>query len=94
MRVYVCVCVCVCVKRGREREGERERQDGNGSHGDQVVLMSKMADMNTSDHMWSREVTALGLSETVVAALLAPRVPLKHTQWQTARLNTLNALDE
>ncbi len=56
--------------------------------------MSKMADMNTSNHVWTREMTALGLSKTMVAAPLAPRVPLKHTQWQTARLNTLNALDE
>ncbi len=74
-------CVCVCV--GRERE--RERQD---------MTMSKMADVNTSDHVWSWEATALGLSETMAAAPLAPRVPLKHTQRRTARLNTLNALDE
>ncbi len=59
-----------------------------------MALMFKMADMNTSGHVYSREVTVLGLSETMAAALLTPRVPLRHTQWRTARLNTLNALDE
>ncbi len=55
-----------------------------------MALMSKMADVYMSNHV----VTALGLSKTMVAAPLAPHVPLKHTQWRAARLNTLNALNE
>ncbi len=61
------VCVCVC-----EAGGDKM------ATGWQVVLMSKMADVNTSDHVWSREVTTLGLSKTMVAAQLKKNLSAKN----------------
>ncbi len=62
--MHVCVCVCVCVHCANFQQKicnrkkiciylQREREDGDGSRGDHVALTSKMADVNTSGHVWS-----------------------------------------
>ncbi len=78
MQVCVCVCVCMHVEEGRGTERERERENGNGVHGDHMATISKLAGMNTSDHVWLQEVTTLGLSKTMVAALLQKNLSAKN----------------